>query len=446
MLQTLFKIKKTTLKNPVAVGASGVFGLKIASTGLSFITGLLLARLLGTTGYGTYAYAITWVGILAVPGTLGMDKLLVREVALYETKSEWGLMRGLLRWANKVVLFASSGLALIAALIIIIFAGNQDKLVFVSLLIALISLPLVTLTILRQSALRGLNRVIAGQLPETLIQPVLFIVFISIAYLLFGKGLTAPWVLGINITAMGIAFSIGTWVLLKSLPHPINITSPAYKKREWMRSAFPLMLLTGLHIINARTDIVMLGIIKGPREAGIYAVANHGAELIIFILFAVNSALAPRVVSLYTSGETKKLQDIITASTRIVLLFSLPIALTLMVFGHWFLLLFGEAFTDGRTTLAILSAGQLVNASMGSVGLLLIMTGHERNAALGVGISAVLNIILNALLIPEWSIEGAAIATAISMVTWNILLAIWVYKKISIHSSVLGKYVPWRKG
>lgn len=445
-LQTLFKIKKfTNLKDPVVRSASETFGLIIASAGLSFIIGLLLARLLGTTGYGTYAYAMSWVGLLAVPGALGLDKLLVREVAIYKTKSEWDLMKGLLRWANKAVLIVSSGLALLAAVIISIFVSHRDRLVLASLLIALISLPLVTLTRLRQAALKGLNRVTAGQVPEMLIQPTLFILFISTAYLLLGKGLSVPWVLGLNITAMGIAFTIGTLVLLKTLPTPMNITAPSYKKTEWMRSAFPLMLITGMQIINARTDIIMLGIMKGPKEAGIYSVANHGAELIIFILFAVNTALAPTVVNLYTSGETEKLQDVVTASTRIILLFSLPIALTLIVFGHWFLLLFGEAFTQGRMTLAILSAGQLVNASMGSVGLLLIMTGHERNAAIGVGISAALNIILNVLLIPKWSIEGAAIATASSMITWNILLAIWVYKKISIHSTVLGEYVPWRK-
>lgn len=433
------------LKDPVARGASGVFGLRIASAGLSFITGLLLARLLGTIGYGTYTYAMTWVGLLAVPGALGLDKLLVREVAIYETKSEWGLIRGLLRWANKSVLIASSGLALLAAVISGIFVSHQDSLVLVSLWIALISLPLVTLTRLRQAVLKGLNRVMAGQVPEMLIQPVLFIGFTVTAYLLFGQGLTIPWTLGINIAATGIAFTVGTRVLVKTLPPPINKTFPSYKITEWMRSAFPLMLIAGMQIINARIDIIMLGAMKGPKEAGMYSVANHGAELIIFILFAVNTALAPTVVSLYTSGDIKKLQDVVTKSTRIILLFSLPIGLALIVFGHWFLLLFGEAFTQGRTALAILSVGQLFNASMGSVGLLLVMTGHERNAAIGVGISAALNIILNALLIPKWSIEGAAIASASSMITWNILLAVWVYKKIAIHSTVLGAFVPCGK-
>ncbi len=436
---------QTFLKGRLARSASGSFGLKIASAGLSFIIGLLLARLLGTAGYGTYAYAMNWVGLLAVPGALGLDRLLVREVAAYETNAEWCLMRGILRWSNQTVLIVSLGLALLAAFTGCILVSRKDSLMLNSLLIALILLPMVTLIRLRQSVLRGLNRVIAGQMPEMLFQPIFFICFVGAAYLFLGRDLTPPLVLGINIAATGITFIIGTRVLLKTLPTTIKETFPSYKTQEWIQSALPLMLIAGMKIINARTDLLMLGAIRGPKEAGIYAVANRGAELISFILIAINTALAPTVVNLFAAGEMKKLQNIITRSTRIILVFSLPAGLAFIAFGHWFLLLFGEAFTQGRATLAILSVGQIVNASMGSVGLLLVMTGHEKSAAIGVGISAALNVILNALFIPKWGDAGAAIATASSMVTWNILLAIWVYKKLGIHSTVLGEFVPWRK-
>lgn len=447
-LHQILSGKKITarLKGNIARGATGTFGLRMASTALSFIIGLLLARLLGSTGYGTYAYAMTWVGLLAVPGALGLDKLLVREIAIYKTKSEWHLMKGLLRWANRMVFIASAGLALLAAFIGYAFAGHHDSLVLVSIWISLVSLPLITLTRLRQAVLRGFNRVIAGQVPEMLILPVLFICFVSVAYLLFGKGITAPWMLGMNVVATGIAFGVGTRVLLKTLPMQVRETFPSYNIREWIRSALPLMFITGMQIINARTDIIMLGAMKGPQEAGVYSVANRGAEFITFILLAVNTALGPMVASLYAEGDREKLQRIVTRSTRIILVFSLPIGIALIVFGHWFLLLFGEAFTQGRTTLSILSAGQLVNAAMGSVGPLLVMTGHERNVAIGVGISAALNLILNALLIPQWSIAGAAIATAVSMVTWNVLLAILVYRTIGIHSTALGTFHLRRKG
>lgn len=81
-----------------------------------------------------------------------------------------------------------------------------------------------------------------------------------------------------------------------------------------------------------------------------------------------------------------------------------------------FLLMFGEEFTKGGVALTILSFGYLVNAAMGSVGTLLVMTGRERDAATSVGATAVMNVILNVSLIAGWGLEGAATATAISMI------------------------------
>lgn len=446
LCQDLFGRNKTaSLKNYLVRGAIGTFGIRIASTGLSFVTGLLLARLLGATGYGAYTYAMTWIGILAIPGALGLDKLLVREVAIYKAKSEWHLMNGLLRWANRSALIVSSGLALLAAFIGWILIRYTNTLVLVSLWIALISLPLSTLTRLRQAVLKGFNRVIAGQVPEMIIQPILFICLIGIAYFFLGKSLTPPGTLGINIVSSGITFIVGTAILLRTIPQSVKGILPSYKISEWTRSALPLMLITGMQVINTRADIIMLGIMKGTKAVAIYSAASRGAEFITFILLAVNASLGPAVANLYASGDMKKLQAVVTKSTHIILLFSLPIGLSLIVFGHWFLILFGEDFIQGRTTLAILSAGQLVNTAMGSVGLLLTMTGHERKVAVGVGITATMNIIMNAIFIPKWSMEGAALATASSMIVLNILLATWVYRTIGIHPTALRIFNLWGK-
>ena len=158
-----------------------------------------------------------------------------------------------------------------------------------------------------------------------------------------------------------------------------------------------------------------------------------------------NPALAPAVASLHIAGDMQRLQRVVTASARAMLAISLPIALVMIVFGQPVLVIFGPEFTQGATALAILSTGQLVNVAMGSVGLLLMMTGHERDTAWGVGIATVVNVALNGLLIPRWGIEGAAVATATSLVVWNLLLAVWVYRKLGIHCTALGA-VSIRRG
>ena len=431
--------KTDSLKNRLIRGAAGSFGLKIANTGLALITSVLLARLLGTEGFGIYAYAIAWTTLLSIPATLGLDKLLVREVAIYQTQSAWGLMHGLIRWANQVVLWVSIGLFLIAVGVAWGLGTDSNEQVLLALGVALVSLPLASLRSLRLATMRGLHQVVMGQLPEMLLAPLFLIALTGCGYLFFKEDLSASWVVGIHVVATAITFVIGARLLHKILPNKVIKANPEYQIRQWIHSTLPLMFLGGMQIIYSRTDVLMLGAIKGAESVGIYVVVVRLAQLITFILMAVNSALAPTMASLYAEGKIEQLQRVLTKSARIILLISIPVTAILIGFCYWFLLLFGSDFTQGQTALTILSIAQLVNAGMGSVGQLLTMTGHENYTVITVGSGAVMNLVLNALLIPKWGINGAAFSTAVCIIFVNILNGVWVHRQLGINSTALGK-------
>ena len=90
-----------------------------------------------------------------------------------------------------------------------------------------------------------------------------------------------------------------------------------------------------------------------------------------------------------------------------------------------------------------------MNAAVGPVALLLNMTGYERYTMRGVGVSTILNILFNALLIPHYGMVGAAFATAITMIGWNILLLYFVKTKLNLNSSIFNPIVAspllWRR-
>jgi O-antigen/teichoic acid export membrane protein len=190
------------------------------------------------------------------------------------------------------------------------------------------------------------------------------------------------------------------------------------------------LLAGSLHIVNNQTDVIMLGLLADPKDVGLYRVAQRGSELIIFSLTAVNMAIAPTVSQLYVQGDFERLQRIFSKSVRWIMVFSLPMALVLIFGGQYILrYVFGAEFVSGRNALAVLACAQLVNAGMGSVGLILNMTGHEKDTARVLLMTAVLNILLNALLIPLYGILGAALATGFSLVLWNVVLHILVYRR-----------------
>ena len=87
--------------------------------------------------------------------------------------------------------------------------------------------------------------------------------------------------------------------------------------------------------------------------------------------------------------------------------------------------------------LRILIFGQIFNACAGPAVLLLNMTGHQRDAAKIMAFGAMLNLGLNAILITNMGTQGAAIATIITTLLWNIAAALVVWRRLRIVSFAL---------
>jgi len=430
------KSSTNSLKKSLIKAATGTFGIKVINAFLLYANSVLLARVLGFQEFGSYMYATAWVNLLVIPAVLGLEGLVTREVAVYQTQSNFNLAKGLIDWSNRVVLLNATALAVLTSLVVWGFTrtSNPDQLpVFV---MAMISLPFIALSRLRQSTMQALRHMVIGQVPEMLIRPAILIASLSVIYFIYNQKFTALYAMIIYLFANLLTYTAGVFFVWNYLPDNIKNAVSEVHPRQWINSALPMLLIGGMYLINNQTDTVMLGILKNSDSVGLYTVANRGAGLISFVLIAINTALAPNFASLYAGGDLKRLQKIVSNSCRIAFVSALIIALILMIFGQWFLFLFGAEFVRGQAALNILSLGQLINASTGAVALLLLMTGHERDTALGVTISALLNIFLNVILIPRWGAEGAATATAISMVVWNAILAVFAYKRLKINSTI----------
>jgi O-antigen/teichoic acid export membrane protein len=286
--------------------------------------------------------------------------------------------------------------------------------------------------------MQGLHRVVLGQMPENLLAPLLFIILTISSYWLLGnQGNIAVWVVGLKVVSLAIAFVVGVVLLARVLPQEVKEAKPEHKILTWLKDGLPFILLGGLAVINSRIDILMLGALKGAGAVGVYAVVSRVTSLIVFALGILNSVLSPTFATLYAEGKREQLQQVVTHSTRLISLFALVMTLGLIALRYSILQLFGAEFIQGQTALIILSIGYLVNALTGSVGLLLNMTRHAKFSAATVAFAALLNVCLNWLLIPKWGVNGAATATAISMIVGNVISAIWVRQKLGIKSTAI---------
>jgi len=156
---------------------------------------------------------------------------------------------------------------------------------------------------------------------------------------------------------------------------------------------------------------------------------------VVFGLQVVNLTIGPHIARLHAQGDMGRLQRLVTFSTRAQFFFTLPFVVMLIFFGEGLVTLaFGQEFVPALLPLSILALGQLVNAASGSVGLLLAMTGHERDAARSVVLAAIVNVSLNAILIPPYGAAGAAAAGAVTLAAWNLAMCWAVRQRLGIDS------------
>ena len=430
--KVLRSFKGDSLRSQLMRGGVGSILVKILGVGLSLVISVLLARILGPKEYGIYALAFSIITIISVPTKLGLPQLVLRETAKAHVVKQWGLMRGIWRWST-IAVCVFSILAAIIVLTSILIASEEITNLQTTLVVGLILIPLISLANLRDGALKGLKHVVLGQLTESVIRPLFFVIILLISY--YGLDFISPiYAMGAQALSAMLAFFFGVGLLF--YVRPIQLKSKPiceYRTKEWMGAALPLAMISGMQIINSQTDIIMLGFFRSSEEVGIYKIVVTGSTLVAFGLQAIIMVVAPHFASLHASGEVEKLQKVVTQSARVTLAIALPIFIVLALFGDLLIkIVFGSAYIPGYLPLTILAFGQLINAIVGHVGLLLNMSGNEKETFRGVFIAVVSNITLNALLIPTYGIFGAATATAITFIVWNLILRRAVIEKLKI--------------
>lgn len=427
-------------RSRLARGAMGSFIIRLSHTFLTLILSILLARILEPGQFGLYSFSLSLITLFAIPAQLGLPQLVVRQISVYQAQDKWSLALGIIKRSQQAVLFISCVVILILLAFVYFFSDKISSLDPAVFLIALALLPLTAYTGIRSGILRGFRHVVIAQIPENIIRHGLFVVVLLASVLIpDNHDINAPMAMFINVVTTLVAFFVGIYFLVRYTPNKVKQNQAEYDTKTWVISVVPFLVVGGMQVINKHTDIIMLGVLADSKSVGIYQVATRGAELVTFALIAVNMAVAPVFARKYAQNDLEGLQKVFSLSCRAMLLYAIPVSLIFIFVGSFILkVVFGAEYQSGSYALAILSVGHTINVGIGSVALLLNMTGHERDTAKGVIIAAITNVILNAIFIPIYGIEGAAIATGISIITSNVLLGIWVYKRLKIKPSIIG--------
>jgi O-antigen/teichoic acid export membrane protein len=413
-------------------GAGLAFILQVVGAGLAFLLQVLFGRWLGASGYGAYAFTIAWAGLLGVAVGLGFPTTTLRFIPAYSSSEEWARLHGMLRVSLWLTVAVGAGVAVLGA-VVAVAVGTLGSGVSSEVLLGLTLVPLLALMRLQQEAIRASRRIGLAYAPALVLRPLLII---AGGALLAASNVALDSTAALAITAASIAILLVVQVIVfwRGLHPAVRAAKPAYETRAWIRVALPLLLIAGFSIVLTQTDIVMVGAFLGSHQAGLYAAASKTASLVSLVLIAVTAIAAPMISSLVAQDRHDELQELVATVAQWIFWPSLAIAVFLGILAEPVLGLFGPSFRDANWYLVVLLLGQLVNAVAGSVGYLMILSGHQRQAAWVYGWVAIAHVGFNVVGILLAGTIGAAIATAASFALWNVWLYVLVVKRLDIHS------------
>jgi O-antigen/teichoic acid export membrane protein len=407
-----------------------------------FALSIVVTRGLRAHGAGIFFEVIAVFTILATVAKLGADTGLVRAVARSRALGAAGDVRRLVGAALLPVL--ACGLLMAAAtwvsapwLVSLFLHGVDQEDATASIRLLALFAPLQAATIVALSGTRGFNTMVPYVLVENLGKPlsrlVLMVLVLAVGFGAF-VALTA-WAAPIALGLLVAVVALGR--LLRAERTPTAAIEPARSTRdlavEFWRFAAPRGLAGVLQIAAIWLNLLIVGALLSPREAGIYAAVSKLAMLGTLVMEAVRLPFAPQISGLLAQGEHGRARTVYQVGTWWMVAACWPLYLLLTIFGSVVLQIFGSEFSAGHSALLVLSIAMLLNVGTGSVTVLLLMAGKSSWNVLNTLAALAVNVGLGVVLVPRIGIAGAAIGWAAGIVVENLAALVEVWLLVRLH-------------
>lgn len=400
-VQNLSQFKSHTKLRAIASNTGWLFADRVLRMGAGLFVGVWVARYLGTEQYGLFNYALAFVSLFTPIFTLGLDDVVVRQLVRESSNKQ-------------DILGTTFGLKLIGGIISVvlvvgsIFLLEENKTLTIWLVTILAITGIFrasdTVDLWFQSQVQSKYSVIAKNIAY------LLSTLLKVALILTKAPLLAfAWVtLGeIVMGAIGLIAIYQAKGFSKLWNWKWNFATA----KNLLRESFPLIFSGFAILIYMKIDQIMLGQMKGDSEVGIYSAAVRISELWYFIPTTIVSSVAPAIYAAKEKSEQhyyKRIGQLLRLLTYISLAISIPMT---FFSGNIISLMFGDGYVEAGAILAV-HIWASIFVFMGIATSPWFIAEGLNHVSLGKTLlGAILNVILNFLLIPQYAGLGAAIAT-----------------------------------
>ena len=395
----------------------------------------IVARLYGPKEQGAFTLCFTVLQLFAIFSQMGLDNRLTRIIAAHKDQADSAIIKTTYIQSLRLTLFASSIWAIATFFSAPFIAGtifSKPEITDELQQTCMAFVPFVIIG-LNSAGYRGYKNM-TGFLIFKAIQPLLSAILLLILfYMKSNWGVVHAYTYATLGTCL---ISIITWYRFSKMNE--SAYQPTLSWNQMLGESMPMMLTGSMFFILGWTDNIILGIFRTSEEVGMYDAAFKLSTLSAIVLLAINAIQAPVFSDLYQKKEMGRLQQIIIKSNRLLFFTSLPLTLLLCIFPETILGFLGEGFKGAWIALILLAIGNFINSITGSIGILLQMSGHQKQYNKIITTTAIGSIVLNFILIPKVGILGAAISSSAAKIIQNLLSVVYAKK----HLGIISIYLP----
>ncbi len=396
---------------------------------------ILIARNTTKEELGTYTLSIAIVSVLSILATLGVHEGVARYVAILTGKDDIVRADSISRSALQINLISGmiAGQVLYLCAEFLSYSVFKNMELVYPLKIISFSIPFFVIVQVLNSILRGHGIITAKIYFLDVGIPLFFLIFLSSA-LLFGTSFLSIICTYVLSVVLGCVF-MGIYGYRKIRLNPF-LSYNFGQQSELLQFSFPLLIGIAMTMVMKWTGILMLGKYACPETVGVYDVSSSLSMLLLFFLAALEFVFMPIAGALYGRKQSFELARTYQILTKWLFSVTVPVFFILFLFPDQIItVLFSNRFTDAVPALRILSCGFLFHTLWGPNGIIMVVIGMSREISFVSFFGAIINIILNYILI-KWchgGIIGASTACISTYIVLNILVSIIIYKKTSIH-------------
>lgn len=397
-------------RNKEISNASWMILGRIVQMVLSFLVSIVTARFLGPSNYGIINYASAYVAFFTSLCTLGIDSILVKE--LIEKPNEQGTAIGtaiLLRGISSTI-----SVALVVMIVSVVDYGETETIVVAALCaIALIFQSVDSISFWFQSKYESKINTIAtliAYLAASLYKIILLILKKNIKWFAFASSIDY------------ICCAIMLLISYKKYNGPKLRVSVA-KGKSLLSQSYHYILSGMMVAIYGQTDKIMIKQMLDETSVGYYSLAFSVNSMWVFVLSAIISSLAPTIIRLYNDGKTEEFERKNRQLYALVIYISIFVALFIVLFGRIAVtIVYGEAYAPAGTTLKIIAWYTIFSYLGVARNPWIVCTNNQKYLKYMYLSAAIINVILNACLIPIWGTSGAAFASLITQICTSLIL------------------------